>query len=67
MLLSWRRMYPPLLYRGQTIDISSQAPSGPHPAFLLDWQDPRTWRKALRRVAKFQAPTRWFSRGYIRS
>lgn len=54
-LLSWRRMYPPLLYRGQAIDTSSQAPRGPRAALLLDWQDPRTWREALRRIAEFQA------------
>jgi glycosyltransferase involved in cell wall biosynthesis len=50
-LLGWHRMYPPVLYRGQTLDTSRDAPSGPRPAFLLDWRDPRTWREALRRVA----------------
>ena len=54
-LLSWHRMYPPVLYRGQILDTSRDAPSGPRPAFLLDWRAPRTWRQALRRVAASDA------------
>ena len=54
-LLSWRRMYPPLLYRGPTIDTSSRVKSSPTAAFLLDWHDPRTWRRALRRIDEFHA------------
>jgi glycosyltransferase involved in cell wall biosynthesis len=54
-LLSWQRMYPPVIYRGQTLDPSPDAPAGPRPAFLLDWRDPRTWRQALGRVAEFEA------------
>jgi glycosyltransferase involved in cell wall biosynthesis len=54
-LISWRRMYPPLLYRGQRLDDSEAASPGPAPTFLLEWQDPRTWRKALARVAEFEA------------
>lgn len=54
-LISWRRMYPPLIYRGQRLDVSEDASPGPAATFLLDWQDPRTWRKALARVAEFGA------------
>jgi len=54
-LLSWRRMYPPLLYRGPMIDTSSRVQSSPTAAFLLDWHDPRTWRRALRRIDEFHA------------
>jgi len=54
-LLSWHRMYPPVIYRGQTFDTSSDAPAGLRPVFLLDSRDPRTWRQALRRVADFDA------------
>jgi glycosyltransferase involved in cell wall biosynthesis len=54
-VLSWRRMYPPLLYRGRRRDASDDVPAGAQATFLLDWQDPRTWRKALARVAEFDA------------
>jgi glycosyltransferase involved in cell wall biosynthesis len=48
-VISWRRMYPPLLYRGPQRD-GSKLPPAEEAAFILDWQDPRTWRRALRRV-----------------
>jgi glycosyltransferase involved in cell wall biosynthesis len=54
-VISWRRMYPPLLYRGQGVDTSSPVPAGPDASFILDWHDPRTWRRAVRRVEEFQA------------
>jgi len=54
-VISWRRMYPPLLYRGQGIDTSSPGPPGPDASFTLDWLDPRTWRRAVHRVDEFQA------------
>jgi glycosyltransferase involved in cell wall biosynthesis len=53
--VSWRRLYPPLLYRGQTADPSSRPPRTVHADFVLDWLDPRSWRAALRRVADFGA------------
>ena len=53
-VVSWRRMYPPLLYRGQTTDASRRHHST-NATFFLDWHDPRTWRAALRRAADFGA------------
>jgi glycosyltransferase involved in cell wall biosynthesis len=53
-VVSWRRMYPPLLYRGQRVDDSSPGSPGPEASFILDWHDPRTWRRAVRRVDEFQ-------------
>jgi len=51
-VLSWRRMYPRLLFRGELRDEVSRRP--PEAAdFVLDWQDPRTWRAALRRIVEF--------------
>jgi glycosyltransferase involved in cell wall biosynthesis len=54
-VISWRRMYPPLLHRGQGLDTSSPRPDAPHASFILDWHDPRSWRRAMRRVAEFEA------------
>jgi glycosyltransferase involved in cell wall biosynthesis len=54
-VISWQRMYPPLLYRGQDVDSSSSGPPGPDASFILDWHDPRTWRRAVRRVEEFKA------------
>jgi glycosyltransferase involved in cell wall biosynthesis len=52
--LSWRRPYPPLLYRGSVTDERSR-PQRIEPAeFVLDWHDPRTWRRALRRIEAFR-------------
>ena len=53
--VSWKRLYPPLLYRGQTSDPRSRPPRTVHADFVLDWLDPRSWRAALRRVADFGA------------
>ena len=53
-VISWRRMYPPLLYRGQSTDTSSPGPDAPAAAFVLDWHNPRTWRNAVRRIAEFE-------------
>jgi glycosyltransferase involved in cell wall biosynthesis len=53
-VVSWRRMYPPLLYRGQGVDTSSRGPAGFDASFILDWHDPRTWRRVIRRVDEFQ-------------
>lgn len=51
--VSWKRLYPPLLYRGETADPRSRPPRTVHADFVLDWLDPRSWRVALRRVADF--------------
>jgi glycosyltransferase involved in cell wall biosynthesis len=54
-VISWRRIYPPLLHRGQGLDPSSPHPEGPEGAFILDWHDPRSWHRAVRRVEEFGA------------
>src|SRR6478752_522575 len=54
-LLSWRRLYPPLVYRGQERDERSAPPRQARADFILDWHDPRTWRNALRRLRGFGA------------
>jgi glycosyltransferase involved in cell wall biosynthesis len=54
-VISWRRMYPPLLYRGQTTDTSRGRRATTDATFFLDWHDPRTWRAALRQAAEFGA------------
>ena len=54
-VISWRRMYPPLVYRGQRTDSSPPGGRPPAAAFVLDWHDPRTWRDAVRRMAAFDA------------
>jgi glycosyltransferase involved in cell wall biosynthesis len=56
-VISWRRMYPPLLYRGQAHDTSSTGRLPTDASFILDGHDPRTWRHAVRRVASFGAQT----------
>jgi glycosyltransferase involved in cell wall biosynthesis len=53
--VSWKRLYPPLLYRGQAADPRSRPPRRVQAEFVLDWLDPRSWRAALRRVADFGA------------
>jgi glycosyltransferase involved in cell wall biosynthesis len=52
-LISWRRMYPPLLYRGVTSDSTSRPPQYESAAFMLDWHDPRSWRRACRRIEAY--------------
>lgn len=52
-LISWRRLYPPLLYRGQQVDTSRPATEALDASFILDWHDPRTWREAARQTASF--------------
>jgi glycosyltransferase involved in cell wall biosynthesis len=54
-VVSWRRMYPPLLYRGETHDERSSPPRLESAAFLLDWHRRRTWREATRRLESFGA------------
>jgi len=53
--LSWRRPYPPLLYRGPVRDERSRPPHVERADFVLDWGDPRTWRRAVARAAAFRA------------
>lgn len=51
-LIAWRRPYPPLLYRGPLEDAKAWAGPLPEPSVLVDWHDPRSWRRALRRIAE---------------
>jgi D-inositol-3-phosphate glycosyltransferase len=53
--LSWRRPYPPLLYRGPVRDDASRPPRVEPAEFVLDWLDPRTWRRGLDDAAGFGA------------
>jgi glycosyltransferase involved in cell wall biosynthesis len=55
VLLSWRRLYPPLLYRGQESVERSEPQRFESADFFLDWHDPRTWREAVRRLERFGA------------
>jgi glycosyltransferase involved in cell wall biosynthesis len=54
-VISWRRMYPPLLHRGQGQDPSRPGAPLPTTSFMLDWHDPRTWRRAVERMEGFGA------------
>ena len=54
-VISWRRMYPPLLHRGQGVDTSTSGAELPRASFILDWHDPRSWRRAVRQVREFEA------------
>ena len=53
-VISWRRMYPPLLPAGRA-DPSRPALPIPTASFMLDWHDPRRWRRAVERVSGFDA------------
>lgn len=53
--LSWRRLYPPLVHRRETHDRISRPTRLPDADQLLDWIDPRTWQRALRRIAATRA------------
>lgn len=53
--LSWKRPYPPLLYHGPVRDERSQPPLVEPADFVLDWADPRTWRRALAAAESFAA------------
>src|SRR5712672_297045 len=53
--LSWRRPYPPLLYRGPVRDERSHPPHVEPADFVLDGGDPRTWRLAVDRAVAFGA------------
>jgi glycosyltransferase involved in cell wall biosynthesis len=45
-LISWKRPYPPFLYRRGVYGGERAADEA---EFLVDWLDPRTWRRALER------------------
>ncbi len=53
--LSWARPYPPLLYRGPVRDNESRPPQVEQADFVLDWGDPRTWRRAVERAEAYGA------------
>jgi glycosyltransferase involved in cell wall biosynthesis len=53
--LSWRRLYPPLLHRRDAEDRVSRPTRSVHAEALLDWADPRTWRRAAARIAAVRA------------
>jgi glycosyltransferase involved in cell wall biosynthesis len=48
--LTWRRLYPPLLHRRSTHDHRSQSARIEPAVPVLDWLDPRTWRRAMELV-----------------
>jgi glycosyltransferase involved in cell wall biosynthesis len=54
-LLSWRRLYPPFLYRGPERDERSTHRGLGPVDFALDWHNPRTWRAAVHRLQAFGA------------
>jgi glycosyltransferase involved in cell wall biosynthesis len=54
-VISWRRMYPPLLYRAGQQDSVSRPCRRTDAAFILEWHDPRTWRRALERVSRHES------------
>ncbi len=53
--ISWRRLYPPLIHRRGTHDRMSAPTRVPPATELLDWADPRTWRRALDGVSAVDA------------
>jgi glycosyltransferase involved in cell wall biosynthesis len=54
-VISWRHMYPPVLFGGQHTDPDTPLPSFPGTAFTLDWHRPSSWRHAIERVTSFGA------------
>src|SRR5947209_5138237 len=55
LTVSWRRLYPPLLHRRAPEDRQSRPPRLVPAETLLDYADPRTWRRAVERVAESAA------------
>jgi len=53
--ISWKRLYPSFLHPGVQVDSASRPPRTVTAEFILDWADPRTWRRALRRIEAFGA------------
>lgn len=52
--LSWRRPYPPLLYRGP-VRAERDARDTADVEYLLDWANPATWRRAVAAARAFEA------------
>lgn len=48
--LTWRRLYPPLLHRRKTRDTESHSAHLEPAVPVLDWLDPRSWRRAIELV-----------------
>ena len=48
--LTWRRLYPPLLHRRRTHDTESRSARLEPAVPVLDWVDPRSWRRAIQLV-----------------
>jgi glycosyltransferase involved in cell wall biosynthesis len=48
--LTWRRLYPPLLHRRGTHDTVSRSARLEPALPVLDWVDPRSWRRAIHLV-----------------
>jgi glycosyltransferase involved in cell wall biosynthesis len=55
LALSWRRLYPPLIHRRDALDLESRPTRLEEADHLLDWADPRTWRKAVREIEAARA------------
>jgi glycosyltransferase involved in cell wall biosynthesis len=53
-LIGWRRLYPPLLYRGPLED-AARPPATVRPELYLDWHDPLSWRRAVRSAASLRS------------
>jgi glycosyltransferase involved in cell wall biosynthesis len=54
-LIGWSRPYPPLLYRGPIADAASRPAVTVPPSMLLAWDNPLTWRRAVRHVREQDA------------
>ena len=48
--LTWRRLYPPLLHRRRPYDEQTRSARLEAATPVLDWLDPRSWRRALQLV-----------------
>ena len=54
-VISWRRLYPPRALPGASCSTLVAARRGPDAAFILDWHDPRSWRRAVVGCEEFEA------------
>jgi D-inositol-3-phosphate glycosyltransferase len=50
--VSWTRLYPPGLHKGEQRDAFSSPPNPQEARFLLDYCDPRSWRRTARALAQ---------------
>jgi len=55
LVIGWRRRFPGRLYPGTIADNVSGTPVTADGEAILDLLDPRTWRRAARRIKDFQA------------